>query len=96
MPPVPVPEVDFREELVVVTILGWQSTMGPLTEILGISWNGDTGRLKVTVLDDTTPGMLPATSNPYHIIRVARRPFRSVDFEHEKEWTPPGFAVPAE
>jgi len=38
IPPISLPEINFNEEIVIVTILGWQSTMGPGIKILGVYW----------------------------------------------------------
>lgn len=79
----PLPEIDFDREMVLVTTMGYYSTMGPHTTIDGVDFDPTTGRMTVRVTDHRTPGLLPTVSNPFHIVRIPRLPYTSIVFEHQ-------------
>ncbi len=77
---IPLPEIDFSTRMVLVTVMGLQeSGGGPATRITQILGGDD--RIRVQVIDDTTPGMLALVTNPYHIVAVPSSPL-PVDFQH--------------
>ncbi len=95
-PPPLIPEVDFRREMVLVALLGFQSTGGgPSIEITSVQFlaNSDafgeviaSGKqpaagLRVTVTENREPGLLTVITNPFHMVRVTRNNL-SVLFEH--------------
>ena len=89
IPAPPVPKVDFLNEMVLVVMLGFQTSGGgPSIEVKSIEelWvpinltilpKG----IKVIVEDNREPGPLDVITNPYHIVRV--RKYVSVIFEHQ-------------
>jgi|GEM_PF-4156053 len=83
-PPPPLPYVDFLNEMVIVTLLGYQTTGGG-SKIgvfrIGLGFNG---KLLVFVEDRVRPGLLQVITNPFHIVRLKKLPIRSVVFEHNK------------
>jgi hypothetical protein len=85
--PVPLPRVDFRKEMVLVAMPGYQTSGGgPGIEISSIEKifsnvvTTGTG-VRVIVLENETPGPLTVITNPYHIVKSAKN--TSVVFEHE-------------
>jgi len=86
-PPPPLPKVDFRTEMVLVVILGHQTSGGgPSIEIKSIEeifpfTNISGKRVRVLVQENREPGPLDVITNPYHIIKVPKS--ISIFFEHE-------------
>ncbi len=85
--PRPAPRIDFNREMVLVVILGTQTSGGgPNIEIASVEnvptrqWGAMVGCI-VTVREDETPGPLTVITNPYHIVKTAKRP--SVLFQSE-------------
>jgi len=66
----PPPRVDFGAEMVVVAVMGTQSTIGPSIEIVGVEEYPC--HIMVQVREDMRPGQLPALSNPVHAVAVPR------------------------
>jgi len=85
----PIPKVDFRTEMVLVVILGYQTSGGgPSIEISSIEGIVNCNvcltsvkRIRALVKENREPGPLDVITNPYHIIKVVRS--ISVIFEHE-------------
>lgn len=86
-PPPSIPKVDFRTEMVLVVLLGYQTSGGgPSIEIKSIeeifNYVSIPGkRIRVLVKENKEPGPLDIITNPYHIVKV--RKSVSVVFEHE-------------
>jgi hypothetical protein len=86
-PLLPLPKVDFRTEMVIAAILGYQTSGGgPDIEISSIGaifsyYVFPLRSVKVSVKENRTPGLLDVITNPYHIVKVAKS--NSVVFEHE-------------
>lgn len=78
-PPPPPPTVNFDEEMVLVTLLGYQPTTGPRIQILSVEEHSC--HLLVNVTDDRRPGHLPAVSNPFDAVAVPRT-LKEVVFVH--------------
>lgn len=74
--------------MVIVTLLGYQTSGGETPNIRLLEVNTDHGCncLHVLIQDDETPGPLDVITNPFHIIKLKRLrpPVRSVVFEHQK------------
>ena len=74
----PLPPVDFNTEMVLVALLGYQTSGGgPGIEIALIedlfSFPARQGRaFRVLVREDVNPGLLTVITNPYHIVRVQK------------------------
>jgi hypothetical protein len=82
-PPPELPYVNFYDDMVIVALLGYQTTGGPSIEALRV--NIDHNRtLHVLVADNTEPGLLTVITNPFHIIKVPKVPVWSIVFEHQK------------
>lgn len=91
--PSPLPPVDFMKEMVLVALLGYQTSGGgPSIEIKTIEgiqnpfrlyhskfWTRIPQGIKVSVEENRKPGPLTIITNPYHIIKV--RNFPSVIFQ---------------
>jgi hypothetical protein len=78
-PPAP-PAVDFRTEMVLVSLLGWQSSGGgPVIEIRSVEESPC--RVTVLVHRDTDPGPLDVITNPFHAVAVPRS-LKEVRFVH--------------
>jgi hypothetical protein len=90
LPAPPLPSVDFLNEMVMVTLLGYQTTGGgPKIGVLKISIDYNR-KLHVFIEDNETPGLLDVITNPFHIIRLKRLPVRSLLFEHQRvSWGQP-------
>lgn len=87
-PPPSPPAVDFRTEMVLVTLLGWQSSGGgPSIEIRSV----DESPCHITVLvqRDTDPGPLDVITNPFHAVAVPRS-LKEVRFVHTVVFGPDG------
>ncbi len=79
----PLPDIDFRKEIVIVTVLGWQSSGGgPGIEVLKVNYYETCRCLHVLIEDNTNPGPLDVITNPFHIIKLKRSYEPSVVFEH--------------
>jgi hypothetical protein len=77
----PLPEVNFGAEMVIVTILGFQTTGGgPRIEVLEVETGSRS--LHVLVEDDETAGPWDINTNPFHIIRLQTVCMPSAVFEH--------------
>jgi hypothetical protein len=85
-PPLTLPQVDFRTEMVVAVILGYQTSGGgPSIEISSIGaifgyYVFPVKAVRVLVKENRTPGPLDVITNPYHIVKVAKS--NSVIFDH--------------
>jgi hypothetical protein len=86
-PPPLIPKVDFRTEMVLVVLLGYQTSGGsPSIKIKSIeeifNYVSIPGKhIRVLVKENKEPGPLDIITNPYHIVKV--RKSLSVVFEHE-------------
>jgi hypothetical protein len=87
----PIPNIDFRSEMVLVVMLGYQTSGGgPSIEIVSIeallSSNTSTIRfpraVKVIAEENREPGPLNIVTNPYHIVKTKGK-YTSIFFEHE-------------
>ena len=101
-PAPPIPGVDFQKAMVLVALLGLQTSGGgpgiqitSVEEISSIDLSNDTitprepsNGIKVTVKDNREPGLLPVITNPYHLVKIIRRRNTSVIFQHETRDTP--------
>lgn len=78
VPAPPVPFVDFRVHMVLVAVLGYQTSGGgPAIEIVSIEeLHGDAQRpgrrILVRVAENTNPGPLDLVTNPFHIVKVRK------------------------
>ncbi|HVQ01811.1 MAG TPA: hypothetical protein VMT57_09910 [Candidatus Thermoplasmatota archaeon] len=77
------PYINFYEDMVIVTLLGYQNTGGPNIEVLGVDIDRNR-TLHVLIEDNTQPGLLTVITNPFHIIKVKRFAVHSIVFEHQK------------
>lgn len=74
------PAIDFDQEMVLVSLLGWQSTGGrPSIEIRGVE--EASCHISVQVEDDPTPGQLDVITNPWSAVAVPRS-LKEVVFQH--------------
>jgi hypothetical protein len=87
LPPQKMPAIDFSTTMVVVDLMGYQSTLGPFTTIQAVEYNAQDNGLYVSIQDDRTPGMLQIVTNPYHLASVPRVEFTSITFEHSSKGT---------
>jgi hypothetical protein len=70
--PPPVPPIDFRRVHVLAVMQGTMpASCGPAITITGV--HRCHRRAVVTVLDDQSPGLCPAISNPFHFVKVPIR-----------------------
>lgn len=76
------PDIDFESQMVIVAIMGYQSSGGPSTSITGVFLDSTDGTLHVGVADNREPGFLTVITNPYHIVVVPVVSFVSVSFDH--------------
>lgn len=84
LPQPPLPDINFAQEMVIVTILGTQETGGPSTQVLRVNRTRRSKCLHILIEDDETPGQLTVITNPYHIIKLRKIHARSIVFEHQK------------
>jgi hypothetical protein len=78
------PIINFKKDMIIVTILGIQSSGGgPSTEVLKINTQDTCRCLTVLIEDNTTPGPLDVITNPFHIIKLRRLNVPSIVFEHK-------------
>jgi len=80
VPPPPLPFVDFSREMVLVTLLGYQ-TSGGGPEISVRAVEEKACHVEVGVVNVTLPGPLDVITNPYHIVAVPRN-MKEVAFVH--------------
>lgn len=97
----PTPRVDFRREMVLVALLGFQTSGGgpgieisSVEEIGGIDFENRLMTLRkfsrgirVFVKDHREPGPLDVITNPYHIVKV-RSKYASAIFQHQPKDKP--------
>jgi hypothetical protein len=89
IPAPPVPKIDFLNEMVLVVMLGFQSSGGgPSIEVKSVEelWIPNNVALtpkgiKAIIEDNREPGPLDIITNPYHIVKVKK--YVSVIFEHQ-------------
>ena len=84
--PPPIPKIDFRKELVLVAMLGYQTSGGgPSIQISSVEKTeervGSSKGILVLIEENREPGPLTLMTNPYHIAKV--RKFVSVIFKHQ-------------
>jgi len=83
----PVPRVDFQREMVLVAILGYQTSGGgPSIEIVSIEdlpllWIAQGRSVRVQIEENRDPGLLTVITNPYHIVRARIKTGSTVIFE---------------
>ena len=83
----PIPKIDFRKEMVIVTVLGCQTSGGgPTIEISSIDgffnhFLFPVKSIRIIVKENRGQGFLDVITNPYHIVKVKKS--KSVIFEHE-------------
>ena len=83
--PPPRPPIEFGREMVIATVLGYQTTGGgPNIRVLEVNRDAACGCLHVLIQDDETPGPTDNITNPFHIIKLEKLNVRSVVFEHQK------------
>ena len=78
---------NYSRETVLVALQGYQATSGPSIAIVNLvtAANGD---VMVFIQESTLPGMMPAVSNPYHIVAVPRVSGMVSFVQHEGGPTP--------
>jgi len=93
-PEPPIPRIEFRREMVLAVLLGFQASGGgpsiEITSIEEIQGNNHRGilssksseNIRVFVKNHREPGSVDVITNPYHIVRVTGN-HPSVIFEHE-------------
>jgi hypothetical protein len=86
VPAPPLPKVNFSREMVLVTMLGNQSSHGPDITVSSVeqmfSENVSPVKgIRVLVKENREPGFQDVSTNPYHIVRVTKTD--AVVFEHE-------------
>jgi hypothetical protein len=100
-PAPPIPRVDFRREMVLAVMLGFQTSGGgPSIEISSLDeiWSIDFENsmmiprrfsmgIRVLVKDHREPGPLDVITNPYHIVKV-RSNYTSAIFQHQPKDNP--------
>lgn len=88
--PPSVPQVDFKNEMVLVTMLGYQTSVGPAIEIASIEGAGQSVMgmyqrsskgIQVFVKENRNPGQSESITNPYYIAKTSKS--SSVIFEHQ-------------
>lgn len=85
MNPLPPPPINFRKEMVIVTMLGYQTSGGgPTIKVLEINVNDYARVLSVLIAGNEIPGPLDVITNPFHIIKLKRLDVQSLILEHEK------------
>jgi len=97
-PSPPIPDINFRKEMILVTMLGYQTSgSGPSIEIISIEEIGPTGApaktgqrfskgIQVFIKDNREPGTKQVITNPYHVVKTER--FISVIFQHQSTGNP--------
>jgi hypothetical protein len=75
------PEVDFKKEMVLAALMGERNSSGYRIEIGEVAL--EEGVIKVKVSNFETPGNLTIMTQPYHIVKIARYPYK-IEFEHEE------------
>ena len=81
----PPPAINFGKEMVIVTILGYQTSGGgPNIEVADITFSHKPKCLHVLIEDNDTPGPLDIITNPFHIVKLKNQPTASIIFEHQK------------
>jgi len=84
-PQPPVPAIDFVREMVIVTILGYQTSGGgPGITVLEVTYEAPSRVLHVVIGKNENPGPLTVITNPFHIIKLKRTNAPSVAFDHNK------------
>jgi hypothetical protein len=84
-PQPPVPAIDFVREMVIVAILGYQSSGGgPGVTVLEVAHEAPSRALHVVIGENENPGPLTVITNPFHIIKLKRTGATSVAFDHNK------------
>lgn len=79
------PEIDFSQEMVLVTVMGIQSSGGgPAIKIAEITYNNADKSLRVMIEDTETPGMLTVITSPFHIVKLKNLKVKSITFEHKQ------------
>ena len=97
-PPPPIPDINFKNEMILVTMLGYQTSgSGPSIEISSIEeiappvFSPNTGQgfskgIQVFINDNREPGTTQVITNPYHVVKTER--FISVVFQHQSPGSP--------
>ena len=100
-PPPSIPDINFKNEMILVTMLGFQTSgSGPSIAITSIEeipigpFGGsaeETGQgfsrgIQVFINDNRRPGTNQVITNPYHIVKTER--FISVVFQHQSAASP--------
>jgi len=75
------PKIDFGKEMVLATLMGERTSSGYKIEICGVTL--EKGIIEVKVKNHQTPGNLTLMTQPYHIIKIPKYPYK-IEFEHEK------------
>jgi hypothetical protein len=84
-PQPPVPAIDFIREMVIVAILGYQSSGGgPGVTVLEVANEAPSRALHVVIGENENPGPLTVITNPFHIIKLKRTGATSVAFDHKR------------
>jgi hypothetical protein len=76
-----VPKIDFEKEMVLATLMGERNSSGYKIEIYDIGLEDKI--IKVKVKNYETPGNLTIMTQPYHIVKIRRYPYK-IEFDHEK------------
>lgn len=74
------PEIDFKKEMVLATLMGERNSSGYRIEIGEVAL--EEGIIKVKVSNFETPGNLTIMTQPYHIVKIPRYPYK-IEFEHK-------------
>lgn len=74
------PGVDFEKEMVLAALMGERNSSGYRIEIGAVAL--EEGVIKVKVSNFETPGNLTIMTQPYHIVKIARYPYK-IEFEHK-------------
>ncbi|KPJ49164.1 MAG: hypothetical protein AMJ41_03500 [candidate division Zixibacteria bacterium DG_27] len=75
------PKIDFEKEMVLATLMGERNSSGYKIEICEVAF--EEGLITVRVKNHETPGNLTIMTQPYHIVKIPKYPYK-IEFDHEK------------
>jgi hypothetical protein len=75
------PKIDFEKEMLLATLMGERNSSGYRIEIYDIRLEDEI--IKAKVKNYETPGNLTIMTQPYHIVKTPKYPYK-IEFYHEK------------